>query len=74
MYDRTLFRAVAQDKGDAHYLDTAARLKVAPTTAWRLWTGKTAPSLRLAAAVEAAYGVPAARLLKPAEAANGAAT
>ena len=66
MYDRTLFRAIATDKGDTHYLDTATRLKVAPVTAWRLWTGKTAPSVRLAAAVETVYGLPASLLLKPA--------
>jgi len=66
MYDRALLQAVASDKGDRHYLDLAARLKVAPATAWRLWTGKTAPSARVAAAVEDAYGIRAASLLKPA--------
>ena len=66
MYDRTALRAVARAKGDARYVDLADRLKVAHTTAWRLWTGKTAPSARVAAAVEAAYGLPASALLKPA--------
>ncbi|MGW7197257.1 AsnC family protein [Streptomyces chryseus] len=64
MYDRALLQAIATDKGDRHYTDVAARLNLAPATAWRLWTGKTAPSVRVAAAVEAAYGLPAARLLK----------
>ncbi|MCY0959638.1 XRE family transcriptional regulator [Streptomyces sp. H27-H5] len=64
MYDRAHLVAVATDKGDRHYTDLAARLKVAPTTAWRLWTGKTAPSAHLAAAVQDEYGIPASRLLK----------
>jgi transcriptional regulator with XRE-family HTH domain len=64
MYDRALLVAIASDKGDRHYTDLAERLKVAPATAWRLWTGKTAPSARVAAAVEHAYGLPASRLLK----------
>ncbi|MFF7234436.1 XRE family transcriptional regulator [Streptomyces sioyaensis] len=64
MYDRALLQAVAQDKGDSHYTDLATRLNVAHATAWRLWTGKTAPSARVAAAVEDAYGIPASRLLK----------
>ncbi|MFZ3569243.1 XRE family transcriptional regulator [Streptomyces sp. BH034] len=68
MYDRALLQAVARDKGDAHYTDIATRLKVAPVTAWRLWTGKTAPSARVAAAVEDVYGLPASRLLKLADA------
>lgn len=66
MYDRTALRTVAIANGDAHYVDLANRLRVAPATAWRLWTGKTAPSARVAAAVEAAYGLSAAALLKPA--------
>ncbi|MEU3917087.1 helix-turn-helix transcriptional regulator [Streptomyces sp. NPDC029004] len=66
MYDRALLQAVATDKGDRHYTDLATRLKVAPSTAWRLWTGKNAPSARVAVAVEDAYGIPASRLLKPA--------
>ncbi|MFF5001563.1 XRE family transcriptional regulator [Streptomyces phaeochromogenes] len=63
MYDRGHLQAIASSKGDRHYTDLAARLKVAPATAWRLWTGKTAPSVRLAAAVEAEYGIPASCLL-----------
>jgi len=64
MYDRAHLQAVATDKGDRHYTDLATRLKVAPATAWRLWTGKTAPSARVAAAVQDEYGIPASRLLK----------
>ncbi|MFK0296412.1 XRE family transcriptional regulator [Streptomyces sp. NPDC090442] len=65
MYDRALLQAIAGGLGDQHYLDLAARLRVAPATAWRLWTGKTAPSVRVAAAVEAAYGLSPAQLIKP---------
>ncbi|MGA5354013.1 XRE family transcriptional regulator [Streptomyces thermodiastaticus] len=65
MYDRSALRAVARAKGDTRYVDLATRLSVAPVTAWRLWTGRTAPSTRVAAAVETAYGLPAAALLKP---------
>nr|WTB07427.1 XRE family transcriptional regulator [Streptomyces antimycoticus] len=65
MYDRTALRTVARANGDERYIDLADRLKVAPVTAWRLWTGKTAPSTRVAAAVETAYGLPASALLKP---------
>lgn len=68
MYDRALLQAIATDKGDEHYTALAARLNVAPATAWRLWTGKTAPSARVAAAVELVYGIPASRLLKLADA------
>lgn len=67
MYDRTLLRAVAHAQGDTGYTDVARRLHVSPVTAWRLWTGKTAPSARLAAAVENAYGLPASRLMQPTE-------
>ncbi|MDX3063392.1 XRE family transcriptional regulator [Streptomyces sp. ND04-05B] len=67
MYDRAHLVAVATDKGDRHYTDLATRLKVAPATAWRLWTGKTAPSARVAAAVQDEYGIPASRLLKLSE-------
>ncbi|WP_274031437.1 hypothetical protein [Streptomyces sp. MMBL 11-1] len=42
-------------------------------TAWRLWTGKTAPSARLAAAVQDEYGIPASRLLKLRESSTQAA-
>ncbi|MEW1672809.1 XRE family transcriptional regulator [Streptomyces noursei] len=65
MYDRALLQAVAKGIGDQHYSDLATRLRVAPATAWRLWTGKTAPSVRVAAAVEAAYGLSPGQLLKP---------
>jgi hypothetical protein len=71
MYDRALLRAIATESGQAHYTDLALRLKVAPATGWRLWTGKTAPSPALAARVEAEYGLPLSRLLIPATPANG---
>ena len=66
MYDRALLQAVASAKGDAHYTAVAARLEIGSVTAWRLWTGKGAPSARVAAAVEKAYGIPASRLIEPA--------
>lgn len=72
MYDRALLQAVATDRGDEHYTALAARLEIAPATAWRLWTGKTAPSARVAAAVELVYGIPASRLLKLADVEAGA--
>ncbi|WP_432194752.1 XRE family transcriptional regulator [Streptomyces sp. bgisy027] len=72
MYDRAHLQAVASGKGDRHYTDLAARLKVAPATAWRLWTGKTAPSARVAAAVEAEYGISASGLLQQASPTAGA--
>ena len=65
MYDRSALRSVAAARGDTRYIDLANRLGVAPVTAWRLWTGRTAPSARVTAAIETAYGLPAAALLKP---------
>lgn len=64
MYDRSVFRAVARDKGDKHYVTVANRLDVSPVTAWRLWHGKAAPSARIAAAVESAYGLSPSQLLR----------
>lgn len=64
MYDRSVFRAVARDKGDKHYNTVAKRLDIAPVTAWRLWHGKAAPSTRIAAAVESTYGLSASQLLR----------
>lgn len=63
MYDRTALVNAAQAAGDHTPSDTARRLKVARNTAWRLWTGKTAPSVGLAAAVEQHYGVTAGQLI-----------
>ena len=63
-YDRSLLRAAARDKGDFTPSDLSRRLEVAPATAWRLWNGRTAPSGRVAAAVERHYGVPASLLVK----------
>ncbi|MFF1686044.1 XRE family transcriptional regulator [Streptomyces sp. NPDC058254] len=64
MYDRSILRSVATARGHAHYLDVSTALGVAPVTAWRLWNGKTAPSVALAAAVEQTYGIPASQLLR----------
>ncbi|MFE0877280.1 XRE family transcriptional regulator [Streptomyces sp. CA-250714] len=69
MYDRSLLVTAARGVGDVTPSDTARRLKVARNTAWRLWTGKTAPSAAVAAAVERHYGVPATQLVKIREAA-----
>lgn len=66
MYDRSALVTAAQTAGDRTPSDTARRLKVARNTAWRLWHGRTAPSARVLAAVEAAYGIPASQLLTPA--------
>jgi len=65
-YDRATFRAVATAHGQPHYTDVAAALGISPATAWRLWTGKTAPSTAIASRVEATYGLPVSRLLTPA--------
>lgn len=63
MYDRTVFLAAARNAGDRTPSDCARRLKVARNTAWRLWTGKTAPSAQLAAAVQQHYGISAQQLI-----------
>ncbi|MGF0176686.1 XRE family transcriptional regulator [Streptomyces sp. Marseille-Q5077] len=65
-YDRTLLRNAARGAGDSTPSDISRRLEVAPATAWRLFHGHTAPSARVAAAVERAYGVPASQLCKAA--------
>ncbi|WP_399087969.1 XRE family transcriptional regulator [Streptomyces sp. BBFR2] len=64
MYDRATFIAAARELGDASPSDTARRMKVARTTAWRLWRGNGAPSAALAAAVEQHYGVSTHHLVK----------
>ncbi|UIX33578.1 XRE family transcriptional regulator [Streptomyces sp. GQFP] len=64
MYDRTVLHAAAQTLGDCRPVDLQHRLKVARTTAWRLWHGRNAPSAALAVRVEAHYGVNAAQLIK----------
>ncbi|MFD3903011.1 XRE family transcriptional regulator [Streptomyces sp. CB04723] len=67
-YDRTTLLAAAQARGDQHYREMGQRLGVSRATAWRLWTGRTAPSAVTAAACEREYGVPARQLLAPATA------
>lgn len=68
MYDREALIAAARAAGDHSPSDTARRLKVARTTAWRLWNGQTAPSAAVAAAVEQHYKVSAGQLIKRAAA------
>ncbi|MBK6015589.1 XRE family transcriptional regulator [Streptomyces sp. MBT53] len=68
MYDRAALIAAARQAGDRTPSDTARRLTVARTTAWRLWNGHTAPSANVAAAVETHYGVSAGQLIKKAAA------
>ena len=65
MYDRSLLIAAARSIGDHTPSDTARRLGVARTTAWRLWKGSTAPSAQLTAAVEREYGISARQLIRP---------
>jgi hypothetical protein len=66
-YDRTALRAVARGMGDHTPSDISRRLTVAPATAWRLYHGHTAPSTRVAAAVERHYGLTASQLYKAAQ-------
>lgn len=61
-YDRSLLRDVAASRGDETAADMARRLRIARMTAWRLWTGASTPTARLAATVEAHYGITAAQL------------
>lgn len=63
MYDRSVFVAAARTAGDHNPSDIARRMKVARTTAWRLWNGHNAPSAALAAVVEYHYGVSARQLV-----------
>ncbi len=64
MYDRSALVRAARAKGDARSADLSRRLGIPRNTAWRLWTGKTAPTIRLAAAVERHYGVKSADLTR----------
>ena len=66
MYDRTLLRTAAAAKGQHYYVDLSDHLKVAQSTAWRLWYGKNTPSVATARKVEDAYGVTLAQLLQQA--------
>ena len=65
MYDRTLLRAAAEAKGQRSYVDLSDHLKVAPSTGWRLWYGKNAPSVATARKVEDAFGLTLSQLLQP---------
>jgi hypothetical protein len=66
VYDRSILRAVAREKGDETSADMSRRLGVAPVTAWRLWNGTGGPSATVAAAVKRVYGLDAADLLRKA--------
>ncbi|MGC5343685.1 XRE family transcriptional regulator [Streptomyces sp. DT171] len=68
MYDRKALRAAAAVRGDAHFEQVATRLGVARATAWRLWTGKGAPSARTAAAIHREYGLGTGELIHQAAA------
>ncbi|MFD7738394.1 helix-turn-helix transcriptional regulator [Streptomyces sp. MJM8645] len=63
VYQHEQLVAAAQAAGDHTDSDIADRLKVARVTAWRLRTGKTAPSASTLARIELAYGLTAADLL-----------
>lgn len=65
MYDRSALVDAARKAGDHNPAAAARRLRLPRNTAWRLWHGRTAPSARTLAAVEAAYGLPASTLLEP---------
>lgn len=69
MYDRTTLRALAEAAGIANSNQLATRLNLPRNTAWRLWEGKTAPSLEVAAAVQREFELPLAALLIPVKAA-----
>ncbi|MFS0695088.1 helix-turn-helix domain-containing protein [Streptomyces nitrosporeus] len=64
-YDRTQLLAAAHRAGDQHWTDLIPRLGVSRATAYRLWTGRGEPKATTAAAVQAAYGVTPADLVKP---------
>ncbi|MFD8151711.1 XRE family transcriptional regulator [Streptomyces sp. NPDC059720] len=65
MYDRSALVDAARKAGDTTPAAAARRLRIPRNTAWRLWHGRTAPSARTLAAVEAAYGLRASTLLEP---------
>lgn len=73
MYDRTLLRAIATDRGALNPRQMAAALNINVSAAYRLWRGTHAPSGPTAAAVQAEYGLTYAQLTKPATAPAGAA-
>ncbi|MDX3214536.1 XRE family transcriptional regulator [Streptomyces sp. ME02-6991-2B] len=64
-YDRTALRTLATAHGHQRPDHLARALGLGRMTAWRLWTGTGRPSAETAAAVQAAYGIPAAALLIP---------
>jgi transcriptional regulator with XRE-family HTH domain len=65
MYDRTALITAARQVGDDNPAAAARRLRLPRNTVWRLWHGRTAPSAHTLAAVEAAYGLPASKMLEP---------
>ncbi len=64
MYDRSVFIAAAHSVGDRTPSDVARRLKVARSTAHRLWHGDTEPGAHIIAGVQQEYGLSAMHLLK----------
>lgn len=68
-YDRTALRALATTHGHARPDHLARALGIGRMTAWRLWNGHGRPAAETAAAVQTAYGLPAAALLIPEQAA-----
>ncbi|MFC8584189.1 XRE family transcriptional regulator [Streptomyces sp. NPDC057217] len=73
LYDRTLLQQAARKRGADDYKALAADLALSPATAWRLWTGKNAPSAATADRVQTAYGLTVAQLRIPAQPAEQAA-
>ncbi|WP_424862138.1 XRE family transcriptional regulator [Streptomyces sp. MMS24-I29] len=65
LYDRTLLRTAATAVGHRRPAAVARALRLHPMTAWRLWNGRGRPGPETTAAVQAAYGIPAAALLIP---------
>lgn len=64
MYDRSILRAVAREKGDRNSADMARRLNIAFPTAWRLWNGKAGTSADIADRVREVYGLTYADLTR----------
>lgn len=64
MYDRTILRAVAREKGDTTGADVARRLGVSPVTGWRLFNGVGTPGADVTDLVREHYGLTRADLLR----------
>lgn len=64
MYDRTILRAVARERGDRTGADIARRLGVSPVTGWRLLNGVCAPNADVTDLVRQHYGLTRGDLLR----------